>query len=137
METERHTPVPQEWALTDVALVIKSRSLDSAMLTQRLGLTPTLVVEPGSDPRDPSGEWRIQCDERTTRDFSEQLDFVLSGAVPVKEEILSLASEGYEVYLRVYGFTHHEAIIAFSQCEWNRISQLGIPLELAPNTNAR
>ncbi|MER7149663.1 DUF4279 domain-containing protein [Streptomyces lydicus] len=137
MESDASMQAPQDWVLTDVALIIKSPGLDSTMLTRCLGITPTLVVEPGTDPRDPAGEWRFQCDERTTRDFRQQLDIVLSSVEPKQGELQRLSSGGYDVHLRVYGFTHDEAFIGFSHEEWERISGLGVSLELAPNTNAR
>ncbi|MFI2187595.1 DUF4279 domain-containing protein [Streptomyces sioyaensis] len=139
MSTEPKTSHP--WVLTDVSLIIKKVDLDPEAVSQRLGITPTGVYRPdqGSQERNRGREgiWRLQCDERTTRDFSEQLNTVLSATEEKRAEIRDLIAEGHEIHLSVYGFAGTGSVLPFSVRDLERISRLNLPLELAPNTNAR
>ncbi|WP_432001463.1 DUF4279 domain-containing protein [Streptomyces sioyaensis] len=139
MSAEPNTSHP--WVLTDVSLIIKKVDLDPEAVSQRLGITATGVYRPEQGPqgrnRGREGIWRLQCDERTTRDFSEQLNTVLSATEEKRVEIRKLIMEGHEIHLSVYGFAGTGSVLPFSARDLDRISRLNLPLELSPNTNAR
>ncbi|MER5806776.1 DUF4279 domain-containing protein [Streptomyces sp. NPDC002033] len=129
------------WVLTDVSLVVKRGDLDPDSVTARLGLQPTAVRMPGLDrwgpPGEVDGQWRLQCDDRTTREFSEQLDNILISAERCAAQLKEMMAEGFEVYLAIYGFANHESRVFFSSLAISRIASLGVPLVLTPNLNER
>jgi Domain of unknown function (DUF4279) len=131
----------ESWTLTDVTLVVRKRDLDPDAVTERLGLRPSSVRIPGIDRWDPKGEtdgqWRFQCDERTTRIFSEQLDVVLRASERCARVLATLSAEGCTILLAIGGFADNDSQISFSAHEMVRISRLGIPLILTPNLNER
>ncbi|MEU0272793.1 DUF4279 domain-containing protein [Streptomyces sp. NPDC006307] len=129
------------WRLTDVALVIRKADLDPDTITARLDLPPSAVKAPGIDRWNPGGDtdgqWRYQCDERTTRRFSEQLDIVLKAAEQRGPILGSLQQEGFDLALLVRGFASHDAHVLFSPLEMQRIARLNMPLSLVPSLNER
>ncbi|MEW2081615.1 DUF4279 domain-containing protein [Streptomyces sp. NPDC005283] len=131
----------ESWVLTDVALIIKKSDLDPDVITARLGLKPSAVRLPGPDrwnPRgDTDGQWRLQCDERTTRIFSEQLDSILRAAEGCHRILASMRAEGFDVMLAIGGYADNDSQLSFSASEITRISRLGLPLTLIPNLNER
>lgn len=131
----------ESWTLTDVTLVVRKSDLDPDAVTERLGLQPSSVRMPGIDRWDPKGEtdgqWRYQCDERTTRVFSEQLDVVLRASERCARVLAALGAEGCNVALSIGGFADNDSQLSLSVHEMARISRLGIPLILIPNLNER
>ncbi|MFJ5221833.1 DUF4279 domain-containing protein [Streptomyces sp. NPDC088400] len=124
-----------------MTLVVRKSDLDPDAITERLGLQPSAVRMPGIDRWNPQGEtdgqWRFQCDERTTRNFSEQLDVVLRASETCAQVLAMLSAEGCNVSLSIGGFADNDSQISFSAHEMVRISRLGIPLILTPNLNER
>ncbi|MFK4224075.1 DUF4279 domain-containing protein [Streptomyces sp. NPDC019890] len=133
--------VGESWVLTDVTLIIKKSDLDPDVITARLGLKPSAVRPPGPDRWDPrgdtDGQWRLQCDERTTRVFSEQLDAILRAAEGCDRILASMKVEGFDISLAVGGYADNDSQLSFSASEMTRISRLGLPLVLTPNLNER
>ncbi|MEU4110408.1 DUF4279 domain-containing protein [Streptomyces sp. NPDC027717] len=131
----------RHWALTDVSLVIKGRDLRPEEVTPFLELEPTGFRDPGpgewDDPSDVDGQWRIGCDERTSRDFHAQLDTVLSVAEGKRVELRQLADRGYAVTINLFGFAGNDATLSLGPEEIKRIALLGFPLRVAPSMNER
>ncbi|MFD9208708.1 DUF4279 domain-containing protein [Streptomyces sioyaensis] len=127
----------QPWVLTQVTVVISKSDLDPEEVTRRLSLTPTDVLQPGTDARYPDGEWRLKFGDRISRDFSQQLDAALLALDPQRSTLHDLVSEGCEVLLTAYGFADHNSTIELAARDVERISQLGIPFALIPNINSR
>ncbi|NUK20290.1 DUF4279 domain-containing protein [Streptomyces lunaelactis] len=124
-----------------MTLAIKKGDLDPGEITRRLNLQPSAVRLPGPDRWDPrgdtDGQWRLQCDERTTKVFSEQLDVILS-AIEGQAQILgALKVEGCNVELAVSGYGDNDSQLSFSNSEMARVSRLGIPLTLTPSLSER
>ncbi|MFD3652530.1 DUF4279 domain-containing protein [Streptomyces sp. NPDC058620] len=136
-------PHPEElWTLTDVTLVVKKSDLDPGHVTEFLGLQPSAVKAPGFDRwappgGDTDGQWRLRCDEHTTRNFTEQVDIILQAAERRAKELASLRSEGCETLLAVEGFADNDSQISFSAQAMGRICRLGLSLKLTPNLNER
>ncbi|MFI6039420.1 DUF4279 domain-containing protein [Streptomyces sp. NPDC051315] len=132
---ERH------WVLTDVSLVIKGRDLRPEEITPFLGIEPTGVRDPGPSkwdrPGEIDGQWRISCDEHTSRDFHEQLDNILSVVERKRTELRQLAGRGYAVTVSLFGFSGNESTLALRSEEIKRIALLGFPLRVAANMNER
>ncbi|WP_189943934.1 DUF4279 domain-containing protein [Streptomyces aurantiogriseus] len=132
---ERH------WVLTDVSLVIKGRDLHPEEITPFLDIGPTGVRNPGPSkwgrPGEIDGQWRISCDERTSRNFHEQLDSILSTAERKRTELRQLAEQGYEVTVSLLGFSGNESTLALQPEEIKRIAILGFPLTVAASMNER
>ncbi|MGY3680412.1 DUF4279 domain-containing protein [Streptomyces sp. TE33382] len=130
-----------EWVLTDVSLVVKKSDLDPDTVTARLGLEPTAVRPPGQDrwgpPGEIDGQWRLQCDERTARKLSEQLDEILPLVERCAPQLREMMAEGFEICLAVHGFADNDSRAFFSSTVVSRIASLGVPLVLKPNLNAR
>ncbi|MFJ2214936.1 DUF4279 domain-containing protein [Streptomyces sp. NPDC101062] len=131
----------ESWTLTDVTLVVKKDDLDPDSVTARLGLHPSAVRLPGVDRWNPAGDtdgqWRLQCDERTTRVLSEQLDVVLRAAEGCSRVLEMLRSEGCETSIIISGFAGNDSQIIFSGEEMARISRLQTPVKIIPNVNER
>ncbi|MEU6599021.1 DUF4279 domain-containing protein [Streptomyces flaveolus] len=129
------------WVLTEVSLVIKGRDLHPEEITPFLAIEPTGVRNPGLSkwdrPGEIDGQWRISCDERTTRDFHEQLDNILSIAERKRTELGQLAEQGYEVTVNLFGFSGNDSTLALHSEEIKRIALLGFPLKVAANMNER
>ncbi|MFI1835121.1 DUF4279 domain-containing protein [Streptomyces olivaceoviridis] len=129
------------WVLTEVSLVIKGRDLHPEEITPFLGLEPTGVRNPGPSkwdrPGEIDGQWRISCDERTSRDFHEQLDSILSIAERKRTELRQLAEQGYEVAVSLFGFSGNDSTLALESEEIKRIALLGFPLRVAASMNER
>ncbi|MFE1444719.1 DUF4279 domain-containing protein [Streptomyces olivaceoviridis] len=129
------------WVLTEVSLVIKGRDLHPEEITPFLGLEPTGVRNPGPSkwdrPGEIDGQWRISCDERTSRDFHEQLDSILSIAERKRTELRQLAERGYEVTVSLFGFSGNDSTLALESEEIKRIALLGFPLRVAASMNER
>ncbi|MER7046044.1 DUF4279 domain-containing protein [Streptomyces jumonjinensis] len=123
-----------------MALVIKGPDLYPDRVTERLCLQPTSSGPPGVDrwiPGDTDGRWSLECDNRITRIFSEQLDHVLSAAESRTEALASLRSEGHTVMLTVWGYADHDSQLAFSASDIARIARLNIPLRLSQSLSDR
>ncbi|MFE4367341.1 DUF4279 domain-containing protein [Streptomyces sp. NPDC056835] len=139
MSDNSHDAMP--WVLTAVALTVKKNDLDPDSVTDRLGLRPSAVRMPGIDrwnpEGDPAGQWRLQCDERTTRVFSEQLGTILRVAEECADTLAILRAEGCEVTITVRGFADNDSRILLSADELARASRLKIPLAFIPNLNSR
>ncbi|MFE3142251.1 DUF4279 domain-containing protein [Streptomyces scopuliridis] len=129
------------WVLTTVALIVKKSDLDPNSVTEKLGLQPSAVRMPGIDRWNPegdaAGQWRLQCDEHTTRAFPEQLDIILRAAEGCADTLAALRAEGCEVTIVVRGFADNDSQVSFSAGEMARVSRLNIPLKIIPNLNAR
>ncbi|MGW3459890.1 DUF4279 domain-containing protein [Streptomyces olivaceoviridis] len=129
------------WVLTEVSLVIKGRDLHPEEITPFLGLEPTGVRNPGPSkwdrPGEIDGQWRISCDERTSRDFHEQLDGILSIAERKRIELRQLAEQGYEVVVSLFGFSGNDSTLALESEEIKRIALLGFPLRITASMNER
>ncbi|MQS39444.1 DUF4279 domain-containing protein [Streptomyces katsurahamanus] len=128
------------WTLPEVALIIKGADLVPDRITERLGLEPTSSRLPGANrwfPGDTDGRWHFECDDRTTRIFSEQLDNVLSAVESRTEALASLRSEGYTVALTVWGYVDHDSQLAFSASDMARIARLNVPLSLSQSLSDR
>ena len=130
------------WVLTSVALVVRGPELDPDALTARLApLRPTGTRPPGPSrwarPGDVDGEWRLQCDERTARDFATQLDAVLTAAESRRERWRELRDEGLSVAVVVRGYAGHDTRLALGAEELRRVARLGLSLSLAPSTSER
>ncbi|MFE1192597.1 DUF4279 domain-containing protein [Streptomyces olivaceoviridis] len=129
------------WVLTEVSLVIKGRDLHPEEITPFLGLEPTGVRNPGPSkwdrPGEIDGQWRISCDERTSRDFHEQLDIILSIAERKRTELRQLTEQGYEVAVSLFGFSGNDSTLALESEEIKRIALLGFPLRVAASMNER
>ncbi|MER5984737.1 DUF4279 domain-containing protein [Streptomyces sp. NPDC001787] len=121
--------------------MVKKSDLDPDEVTARLGLEPTAVRAPGEDrwgpPGEIDGQWRLQCDERTTRKLSEQLDEILLLAEHCAPQLREMMAEGCEVCLAVHGFADNDSRAFFSSPVVSRVASLGVPLLLKPNLNAR
>ncbi len=131
---------PAHWVLTDVSLVIEREGLDPGEVTARLGVSPTNSAAPGEDRRSANpaiGFWMLECDERVSRVFSEQLKTVLEAAEVNVDELRRLQGEGCEVWISVYGFSGNESKLSFSAHDLARLAALGLPLRLVPNLNDR
>ncbi|MFF8601536.1 DUF4279 domain-containing protein [Streptomyces sp. NPDC015232] len=129
------------WALTSVALVARGPELDPEALSARIALRPTATRPPGPSrwgrPDDVDGEWRLQCDERTTREFPAQLDTVLAAAEPYAEEWRALRAGGVDVRLVVRGYVDNDAQLVLTAGQTRRLAALGLPLTLTPSTSER
>ncbi|MGW7430153.1 DUF4279 domain-containing protein [Streptomyces sp. NPDC054861] len=129
------------WALPDVSLVVRGPELDPEEVSRKLALQPTGTREPGPSrwgpPGDVDGEWRLQCDERSTRVFSEQLDTVLTAVEPHAGAVGELMADGLCVTLTVRGYVGNDAQIALTPEQMRRVALLGVPLTLAPSTSER
>ncbi|MFD7086550.1 DUF4279 domain-containing protein [Streptomyces sp. NPDC059896] len=129
------------WVLTAVALIVKKSDLDPNSITERLALQPSAVRMPGVDRWNPegsaAGQWRLQCDEHTTRVFSEQLDTILRAAEGCAGTLAMLRAEGCDVTITVRGFADNDSQVSFSADEMTRASRLKIPLKIIPSLNAR
>ncbi|UUN27462.1 DUF4279 domain-containing protein [Streptomyces sp. FIT100] len=122
-------------------MIIKKSDLDPEAITQRLGIEPSATRAPGPDrwgpPGDTDGQWRLQCDERTTRIFSEQLDVILKAAEGCAQILAMLRSEGFEVTLVVRGYADNDSQLSIPAAGMARISRLGVPLTLRPSLSER
>ncbi|MET8766159.1 DUF4279 domain-containing protein [Streptomyces sp. NPDC004658] len=131
----------RSWVLTEVSLVIKGRDLRPEEITPFLAVEPTGVRNPGlgkwDRPGETDGRWRISCDERTSRDFHEQLDRILSLAERKRTELRQLAGQGYEVAVSLFGFSGNDAALALRSDEIKRIARLGFPLRIAASMSER
>lgn len=132
---ERH------WVLTDVSLVIRGRDLRPEEITSFLDIAPTGVRNPGPSkwdrPGEIDGQWRVSCDERTSRDFHEQLDSILSIVERKRTALRQLAEQGHEVTVSLFGFSGNESTLALQSEEIKRIALLGFPLRVAASMNER
>ncbi|MFE3739443.1 DUF4279 domain-containing protein [Streptomyces sp. NPDC059134] len=121
--------------------MIKKYDLDPDSVTEHLGLTPSAVRLPGVDRWNPTGDtdgqWRLQCDERTTRTFSEQLDIILRAAEGCVRVLEMLRAEGCETAIIISGFAGNDSQIIFSAEEMARMSRLQTPVKVIPNVNER
>ncbi|WP_078864626.1 MULTISPECIES: DUF4279 domain-containing protein [unclassified Streptomyces] len=133
--------VKRYWVLTEVSLVIKGRDLHPEEITPFLAVEPTGVRNPGPSkwdrPGEIDGQWRISCDERTTRDFHEQLDNILSVAERKRTELRQLVEQGYEVTVNLFGFSGNDSTLALHSEEIKRIALLGFPVKVAASMNER
>ncbi|MFJ8670240.1 DUF4279 domain-containing protein [Streptomyces sp. NPDC093600] len=129
------------WALPDVSLVVRGPELDPDEVTRKLTLQPTGTRPPGPSrwgrPGDVDGEWRLQCDERSTRVFSEQLDTVLTAVEPHSGAVSELLASGLSVTLTIRGYVGDDSRIALTAEQLRRVARLGVPLTLAPSTSER
>ncbi|WP_426569038.1 DUF4279 domain-containing protein [Streptomyces canus] len=129
------------WVLTDVSLVIRGGDLRPEEITPFLGVEPTGVRNPGRSawdrPGEVDGQWRVSCDERTSRDFHEQLDSILSTVERKRTELRQLAERGYEVTVSLFGFSGNHSVLALRPEEIRRIALLGFPLRVAASLNER
>lgn len=129
------------WVLTDVSLVVRGHDLDPDTVTGKLNLQPTGTRSPGPSrwgpPGDIDGEWRLQCDERSTRRFSEQLETILTAVEPHSEDLMELLANGISVTLTIRGYVDNDSQIILTPEEMRRVARLGIPLILAPSTSER
>ncbi|MFD9630656.1 DUF4279 domain-containing protein [Streptomyces violascens] len=139
MEKDTHLTWP--WVMTEAALVIKGADMDPAVVTQELALNPTSTRAPGYDRWDTSGStdgrWRLEFDNDYSRDFSLQMDALLSVAEEKRAQIANLVAQGYEAILSVYGFAGHDGSLPFTAQQMARAASIGIPLVLTPNLNER
>ncbi|MGW3173095.1 DUF4279 domain-containing protein [Streptomyces sp. NPDC001153] len=132
----------REWVLTQVSLDIKGRELQPEEVTSFLGIEPTGVRNPGPPgkwelPGTVEGMWGIDCNERTSRDFHEQLSHILSIMESKQPELAQLVEQGHEVILDIYGFAGNDCTLALRPEEIKRIALLGFPLRVAANMNER
>ncbi len=131
----------RSWVLTEVSLVIKGRDLRPEEITSFLAIEPTGVRNPGlgkwDRPGETDGQWRISCDERTSRDFHAQLDRILSVAERKRTELRRLAERGYEVTVSLFGFSGNGSTLALQSEEIQRIALLGFPLRVVASMNER
>ncbi|AYN40227.1 DUF4279 domain-containing protein [Streptomyces dangxiongensis] len=131
----------RHWVLTEVSLVIKGRDLRHEEITSFLDIEPTGVRDPGPGkwdrPGEIDGQWRISCDERTSRGFHEQLDNILTIAERKRVELRQLAEQGYEVTVNLFGFSGNDSTLALRSEDIKRIALLGFPLRVAANMNER
>ncbi|MFF1406341.1 DUF4279 domain-containing protein [Streptomyces sp. NPDC058294] len=131
----------RHWVLTEVSLVIKGRDLRPENITSFLGVEPTGVRNPGPSkwdrPGEIDGQWRISCDERTSRDFHEQLDSILSVAEGKRTELGQLVEQGYEVTVNLFGFSGNDCTLALQPEEIKRIALSSLPLRVAASMSER
>jgi hypothetical protein len=113
------------WVLTSVSLIIRGPNLDPD------------ARPPGRPPRELDGQWRLQCDEHSTRIFSEQLDAVLTAAEPHSRYLNELLGSGLHVALTVRGYVDNDSQISLTSEEMRRVARFGIPLILKPSTSDR
>ncbi|WP_328860944.1 DUF4279 domain-containing protein [Streptomyces sp. NBC_00306] len=131
----------ESWTLTDVTLLIQKPDLDPEDVTRRLDIQPSAVRNPGVDrwgpPGETSGQWRLQCDERTTRTFSEQLHFILAAAEGRTSVLQSLNAEGCEISIVIGGYAANDSQLSLTAAELIRLARLDIPLTLTPSLSER
>ncbi|WP_328737385.1 DUF4279 domain-containing protein [Streptomyces bobili] len=136
-----HVTEERHWVLTEVSLVVKGRGLRPEEITPFLDIEPTGVRNPGPDkwdrPGEVDGQWRISCDERTSRDFHEQLNDILAIVERKQVELAHLAEQGYEVTVSLFGFSGNDSTLSLRSEEIKRIALLGFPLRVAANMNER
>ena len=136
-----HVTEERHWVLTEVSLVVKGRDLRPEEITPFLDIEPTGVRNPGPGkwdrPGEVDGQWRISCDERTSRDFHEQLDNILSTVERKQVELAHLAEQGYEVTVSLFGFSGNDSALSLRSEEIKRIALLGFPLRVAASMNER
>ncbi|MET9377077.1 DUF4279 domain-containing protein [Streptomyces sp. NPDC003035] len=129
------------WVLTDVSLVVRGPDLDPDEVSKKLNIEPTGTRPPGPSrwgpPGDVDGEWRLQCDERSTRVFPEQLDTILTAVEPHAEDVRGLLANGISVTLTIRGYVDNDSQIALTPEQMRRVARLGVPLALAPSTSER
>jgi hypothetical protein len=129
------------WALTDVSLVVRGPDLDPDEVTKKLNIQPTGTRLPGPSrwgpPGDVDGEWRLQCDERSTRVFPEQLDTILTAVEPHADDVRELPANDLSVTLAIRGYVDNDSQIALTPEQMRRVARLGVPLTLAPSTSER
>ncbi|NUK05622.1 DUF4279 domain-containing protein [Streptomyces lunaelactis] len=129
------------WVLTDVTLIIKGSELDPDEVTKELDIQPTAVRPPGPDrwgpPGEVDGQWRLQCNEHSTRILSEQLDTILTAAESRSNKLKAFLLEGFKVTLTIGGYADSDSQIILSPAELSRVARLGIPLILAPSLSER
>ncbi|MFF7531980.1 DUF4279 domain-containing protein [Streptomyces bobili] len=136
-----HVTEERHWVLTEVSLVVKGRDLRPEEITLFLDIEPTGVRNPGPGrwdrPGEVDGQWRISCDERTSRDFHEQLDTILSTVERKQVELVHLAEQGYEVTVSLFGFSGNDSTLSLRPEEIKRIALLGFPLRVSASMNER
>ncbi|MEV6721078.1 DUF4279 domain-containing protein [Streptomyces xanthochromogenes] len=132
---------PWPWVMTEAALIVTGPDMDPSVVTRELALDATSTRSPGFDRWDTTGStdgrWRLEFDDDSSRDFSLQMDAVLSVAEEKRVEIESLTSQGNEAVLAVSGFAGHDCSLPFSAQQMARAASIGIPLVLIPNLNER
>jgi hypothetical protein len=135
-----HMGAGRNWGNTSAELVIRRDDLDPATVTTRLALEPTSSRLPGPDRwrpgGDSSGVWSFECHDAVLS-LPEQMELVLDVAEPRIDELVSLRDEGFDVALTVFGFIGNGAVLELSSAIVQRLAAVGLPLELAVNTNAR
>ncbi|WP_267242797.1 DUF4279 domain-containing protein [Streptomyces sp. PR69] len=131
----------ESWTLTTVSIEVETGDVDPEVVTQRLGLTPTGVWRPDAGIQSIKSEigayWLLECDDRTTRVFSEQLDEILKAAERVSSKLSELQDEGFAVALVIRGYADHDSQLLISASNMMRISRLGIPLVMQPSLSDR
>lgn len=131
----------RHWVLTDVSLAVKGLDLQPEEITSFLGVEPTGVRNPGPSkwdrPGRVHGEWGINCNSNSNRDFHEQLGGILSTAESKRTELAQLVERGYEVTVEIYGFSGNDCTLVLRPEEVERIALLGFPLRVAANMNER
>lgn len=129
------------WVLTDVALIVRGEGLVPDDVTELLGLQPTAVRQPGIDPNGYSagsaGQWRLQSDDRVTKNLDEQLDAVISRVEPREDALRKLRDRGADIFVRITGYSNNDCQIVLSADEMERIARLGVTLVLSPSMSER
>ncbi|MBT2367124.1 DUF4279 domain-containing protein [Streptomyces sp. ISL-10] len=124
-----------------MSLVVKGHDLDPDTVTSKLDLQPTGTRSPGhsrwGSPADINGEWRLRCDERSTRRFSEQLETILTAVEPHSKDLIELLANDISVTLTIRGYVDNDSQIILTPEEIRRVARLGIPVVFAPSTSER
>ena len=135
-----HEGAGHSWGNTSAELVISGGDLDPAAVSARLAVEPTGSRLPGPDRwrpgGDPSGFWGFECRDAGIS-LPEQIERVLDVAEPRADELAALRGEGCDVILTAFGFIGNGAVLELPPVTVRRLAAMGLPLELAVNTNAR
>ncbi|MDT0309573.1 DUF4279 domain-containing protein [Streptomyces sp. DSM 44917] len=109
-------------------------------VTERLGMEPTGVREPGPDRWRPGGDedgWWIFQRHEMRRSLPEQVEDVLDAVGGRCGELRSLVAEGYEVTFEIFGFVGDGSVVELPAEAVARIAALGVRLEVRVSTSER
>jgi hypothetical protein len=130
-----------QWVLSSVTLVVRGAELDPADVTRQLSVEPTASRPAGFDrwarPGDTDGQWRLEIDDRATREFDEQLESVLSLAEQKRTELRALRDAGHSVQIAVRGYADNDSQLFLPAETIGRLTHVGVTLVLNPSLSER
>lgn len=120
----------QEWDSATAILVITKEDLNPSDITQGLGVSPSITLEPSSDRsfKDGAGVWAIVVDQGANESTSGRFAILENAIEPIRSQLAKLRDNGYSVEVLLTGHVDRIHQIPLDAPTLQSLHRLGLPV---------